>query len=149
MSKINNNENEKFYEGLPKNVTVVTDSVIPIPRTQLTITGFDYSTETQDDFAKRAQDVVQESTPTIGILHDPKYREVLGDMGISLIVSGHTHGGQFFPGTFVVRRLYKEKISGLINHDFGAYYTTTGVGTAVSPARVGTDAEVVMLEISG
>jgi predicted MPP superfamily phosphohydrolase len=143
-----NNENEKFYQGLPDNVTVIADDVIPIPGTELTIAGFDYATETQDEFTKRAQKVVQDTTPTIGILHDPKYREVLGDMGIPLVVSGHTHGGQFFPGTFVVRRLYKEKIQGLVNHDFGAYYTTTGVGTAVSPARVGTDAEVVILEIS-
>lgn len=143
-----NNENEKFYEGLPDNVTVITDSVIPIPGTTTTIAGFNYGTETEGEFKKRAQDVIQNETPTIAILHDPKHREVLGAMKIPLVVSGHTHGGQFFPGTIIVKRLYKEKTNGLVSHQYGSYYTTTGVGTAVSPARVGTDAEVIILEIT-
>jgi len=142
-----NTENELFYAAIPKNITVVIDEVVSIPGTSQTLVGFDYLLPEDEVMFKDRIDVVTKgSKPSIAILHDPKNRGSLGKAGIPLTVSGHTHGGQFFPGTLMVKLLYKEKISGLVEHITGDYYTTTGVGTAVSPARVGTDAEIVILE---
>lgn len=140
-----NEENELFYKGLPDNITVVTDDLVQIPGTSEYVSGFDYAIESDEVFSQRVNNVIGSKTPAIAILHDPKNRAVLGASGIPLTVSGHTHGGQFFPGTLMVKILYKEKISGLVKDALGSYYTTTGVGTAVSPARVGTDAEIVVL----
>lgn len=142
-----NRENALFYAGLPKNITVVTDRLVPIPGTNHLLAGFDYKMEEVEAFRTKASGIMGSDVPTIAILHDPKHREVLGKAGVSLVVSGHTHGGQFFPHTLIVRMLYGEKISGLVGQENGSYYTTTGAGTAVSPARVGSDAEIVMLEV--
>ena len=142
-----NDELEEVYKAIPENVTILSDEIQTIPGTDITIAGFEYDTESREHFAERAARVVVGSSPAIGILHDPKHRDALGELGINLVVSGHTHGGQFFPGTAIVRMIYGSQTNGLVTHDSGAYYTTTGAGTAVSPARVGTQAEVVILEI--
>jgi hypothetical protein len=142
-----NDELDVVYTAIPENITILSDETITITGTDITIAGFEYDTETRDHFTERAQRVVGDTTPIIGILHDPKHRDALGEIGIGLVLSGHTHGGQFFPGTAIVRMIYGKQTNGLELHQNSAYYTTTGAGTAVSPARVGTDAEVVILEI--
>jgi predicted MPP superfamily phosphohydrolase len=142
-----NDELEEVYKAIPENVTILSDEIQTIPGTDITIAGFEYDTESREHFAERAVRVAAGSSPAIGILHDPKHRDSLSELGINLVVSGHTHGGQFFPGTAIVRMIYGSQTNGLVTHDSGAYYTTTGAGTAVSPARVGTQAEVVILEV--
>ena len=64
--------------------------------------------------------------------------------GFSLQLSGHTHGGQFLPFTWITQRVFGRFTTGL--HRFGALqvYTSTGAGTWGPPMRVGTAAGVVV-----
>jgi predicted MPP superfamily phosphohydrolase len=66
--------------------------------------------------------------------------------GFSLQLSGHTHGGQLFPFTWLTSRVYGRFTYGL--HRFGALQvcTSTGCGSWGPPMRVGTRPEVVVME---
>jgi len=63
---------------------------------------------------------------------------------VDLILSGHTHRGQIFPGNLVTRMLY-EVDYGLYQKDPASPHVivTSGVGTWGMPMRVGSDCEIV------
>jgi len=86
--------------------------------------------------------------PGILLDHAPARLPIVEQAGFSLQLSGHTHGGQFLPFTWITRRIYGRFTSGL--HSFGslAVYTSPGAGTWGPPMRVGTRPEIVLLEFS-
>lgn len=88
----------------------------------------------------------QVSAVQSGILlnHAPTRLPIVEQAGFSLQLSGHTHGGQFLPFTWITRRVYGRFTRGL--HRFGALqvYTSTGAGTWGPPMRVGTRPEIVL-----
>jgi len=83
--------------------------------------------------------------PGILLNHAPTRLPLVEQAGFSLQLSGHTHGGQFVPFTWITRRVYGHFTSGL--HRFGALQvcTSTGAGTWGPPMRVGTRPEMVVL----
>lgn len=85
------------------------------------------------------------NTPTIVILHEPKNNKFLQDMGVDLVVSGHTHGGQFWPFSMVIKSIYKEYTNGLVMRGNNASVTTTGIGTWGPAVRVGVNPEIVII----
>jgi len=64
---------------------------------------------------------------------------------VSLQLCGHTHGGQFFPWTKVVSRIYGKFAYGLQQLGAMTVYTTCGAGTWGPPVRLGTNPEVVLI----
>ncbi|MGD0732403.1 MAG: metallophosphoesterase [Terracidiphilus sp.] len=82
-----------------------------------------------------------------GILlnHAPHRLPIVEQAGICLQLSGHTHGGQLFPFTWLTRRVFGQFTTGL--HAFGALqvYTSAGAGTWGPPMRLGTSPEIVLL----
>jgi len=79
------------------------------------------------------------------LLHAPVRLAISEAEGISLQLSGHTHGGQFFPWTLVVRRVWGKFAHGLQLFGKMRVYTTYGVGTWGPPLRVGTRPEIVLI----
>jgi hypothetical protein len=77
--------------------------------------------------------------------HVPSRLPIVEAAGVSLQVSGHTHGGQMFPFTWLTRRAFGKYTYGL--HAFGRLQvlTSSGVGTWGPPMRVGTKPEVVLI----
>lgn len=78
--------------------------------------------------------------------HAPNRLPLVEQAGVSLQLSGHTHGGQMFPFTWLTRRVFGKFTYGL--QQFGALlvYTSSGVGTWGPPMRVGTHPEIVLLQ---
>jgi hypothetical protein len=76
--------------------------------------------------------------------HVPSRLPIVEQAGISLQLSGHTHGGQTFPYTWFTHRIFGPFTYGL--QRFGALqvYTSSGAGTWGPPMRVGTRPEVVL-----
>jgi len=77
--------------------------------------------------------------------HAPSRLPIVEQAGISLQLSGHTHGGQILPYTWFTRRIFGNFTYGL--QRFGALqvYTSSGAGTWGPPMRVGTYPEVALL----
>jgi uncharacterized protein len=88
---------------------------------------------------------IDRSSASILINHVPNRLPIVEEAGISLQLSGHTHGGQFIPFTWLTHRIFGPFTYGL--HRFGALqvYTSYGAGTWGPPMRVGTSPEVVLL----
>jgi len=84
--------------------------------------------------------------PSILLNHVPSRLPIAERAGVSLQLSGHTHGGQAFPFTWFTRKIFGRYTHGL--HSFGTMqvYTSTGAGTWGPPMRVGTQPEIVLLE---
>jgi predicted MPP superfamily phosphohydrolase len=83
--------------------------------------------------------------PSILLNHAPARLPTVEQAGFSLQLSGHTHGGQILPFTWITNSVYGHFTKGL--HRFGALqvYTSTGAGTWGPPLRVGTGAEVIFI----
>lgn len=65
---------------------------------------------------------------------------------IDLIVSGHTHKGQIFPGNLITDAMYTVDHGYYqANEDRPQVIVTSGVGTWGMPIRVGTDSEIVQI----
>jgi predicted MPP superfamily phosphohydrolase len=79
------------------------------------------------------------------LLHAPVRLPISEEEGISLQLSGHTHGGQFFPWTLIAQRVWKKFIHGLQRFGTLQVYTTYGTGTWGPPLRVGTRPEIVLI----
>ena len=84
------------------------------------------------------------------IYHVPQKWEEFSDLGFNLQLSGHTHGGQFHPVTFLANIILPYNM-GLFERFAGgkkAYlHVSTGVGVMDYPMRWGTDSELVILKL--
>jgi predicted MPP superfamily phosphohydrolase len=85
---------------------------------------------------------------SILLSHSPHALSVPEQAGVSLQLSGHTHGGQVFPFTWFTRRIFGPYTYGLNRFGEMQVYTTTGAGTWGPPMRVGTQPEIVLIEFA-
>ncbi len=82
---------------------------------------------------------------SILLTHAPHHLPVAAEEKIGLQLSGHTHAGQFFPFTWVTKRIYGPFVYGLKRLGSLLVYTSCGVGTWGPPLRIGTSPEVVLI----
>ncbi|MCE1161083.1 MAG: metallophosphoesterase [Burkholderiales bacterium] len=64
---------------------------------------------------------------TILLAHHPDTAYLTDDVRVDVQLSGHTHGGQYFPGTLLVRWVHKFK-TGLNRYRNGWVYVNSGTG---------------------
>jgi predicted MPP superfamily phosphohydrolase len=70
----------------------------------------------------------------------------MGDLGVDLSLSGHTHDGQIFPGN-LISRLRGPQSYGMEQWGSSKAIVTSGVGYYGPPIRVGTISEIVVIDI--
>jgi predicted MPP superfamily phosphohydrolase len=87
-----------------------------------------------------------EGQASILLHHAPNRLPIVERAGVSLQLSGHTHGGQLFPFTWLIRRAFGKFTYGLRQFDALQVYTSSGAGTWGPPMRVGTYPELVLLQ---
>jgi predicted MPP superfamily phosphohydrolase len=91
---------------------------------------------------------IRRDQASILLSHAPHALTIPEEAGISMQLSGHTHGGQIFPFTWFTRRIFGVYTYGLKRFGDMLVYTTTGVGTWGPPMRVGTQPEIVLIEFA-
>jgi predicted MPP superfamily phosphohydrolase len=79
------------------------------------------------------------------LTHVPHGLPIAEKQGISLQLSGHTHGGQLFPFTWMTSRIFGPYTYGLKKFGELFVYTSSGVGTWGPPMRVCTQPEIVLI----
>ncbi|MBS1718723.1 MAG: metallophosphoesterase [Armatimonadetes bacterium] len=87
--------------------------------------------------------------PTIVLWHEPDWVELVPD-GAALMISGHTHGGQFrFPGGFtpMYTKGGRRFPRGFYPDASTPLFVTRGVGTTGPPSRLNCKPEVAILEL--
>lgn len=91
---------------------------------------------------------IDKNRASILITHAPDRPFVAEEAGISLQVSGHTHGGQFIPHTWIANRMYRQFVHGLSRLGNLQIYTSYGAGTWGPPLRAGTHPEIVLIRLA-
>ena len=114
----------------------------------LQLVGVDYRDSTNADRFRSILErfALTREQPSILLSHVPHALPIPEQAGISLQLSGHTHGGQFFPFTWFTRRIFGAYTYGLKQFGNMMVYTTTGAGTWGPPMRLGTQPEIVLIE---
>lgn len=99
---------------------------------------------------RRALDGIDLARPTILLSHEPAVFEMPETRGISLILSGHTHGGQvFLPFIGAPARRIKEfkYLRGLYEREGTQLYVSRGTGLVGLPIRFGARPEIAVLRL--
>lgn len=84
--------------------------------------------------------------PVILMDHQPMDLFEAEEAGVDLQVSGHTHGGQMFPFTFINKLIY-EKDKGPYQRGATHYDITEGAGFWGPPFRIGSRSEIVRIRL--
>jgi predicted MPP superfamily phosphohydrolase len=111
------------------------------------------------DFAARLEDPAARPRPDLAInggntaafrlllAHNPRIAPLAEKAGFDLQLSGHTHGGQFFPWTLAVRYVHAPHAAGLSRRGRMWVYVSAGTGTWGPPVRFGTTPELTVLRL--
>ncbi len=85
-----------------------------------------------------------EAAPRVLLAHQPRSVRFTAGHRVALQLSGHTHGGQFFPWMLFIR-FQQPVVSGLAKLGEGWVYTSRGTGYWGPPLRLGAPPEITEL----
>ena len=95
--------------------------------------------------------LVMPGTVNIVLNHNPNEFDQAVQLGIDLMLAGHTHGGQlsleFLRRGVSFARLETPYVSGWYEKSGSQLYVNRGIGTTVIPIRVGARPEITVLEL--
>lgn len=145
--------NHEYYKDLDKKTewlssigTLLCDSVVQLQDSLYLIGREDDSNELRLPLAKLVESVPRGAT-SIVLDHQPSEPEEERTNGIALAMHGHTHDGQFIPFKWLLMLSFENSCG----HQFreGTHYiTSSGYGLSSSPIRIGTNSEVVIINLS-
>ncbi len=84
--------------------------------------------------------------PVICLDHQPVELEQARDLGIDIVLSGHTHAGQFFPATFFAQ-FFNERLYGLEKDKSLYTVVSSGIGVWGMAMRNASNSEIVILDL--
>lgn len=127
-------------------------TVLKDARTALTIRGEHVELAGIRFWTRRPAEIehiVRGATGTVIMLaHDPRRVVEAAGLGVPLLLSGHTHGGQVvlpFVGAVAARRF--PVVAGLAQEGPTTMYVSRGVGTVYVPVRVNCPPEVALITL--
>lgn len=144
--------NHDFYPGIDNVIKACENAGIIVLDNQrkefgdLSVFGLTFS------FEDREVPKVDESWINLDMIniinyHVPYHWDEFSELGFDIQLSGHTHGGQFYPVVWIANLMFGYN-KGLFKNKFGKYlHVTTGVGSMDTPMRWGTDSEIVVLKL--
>lgn len=97
--------------------------------------------------AEAAPEAAPERIPVLALDHQPVDADALSAAGADLVFCGHTHDGQLWPATWIIR-LFHRYVNGTYVSDAGKpIFVTSGIGLWHIPYRVGCRSELVVIDI--
>lgn len=90
---------------------------------------------------------IDKTKPIILLDHRPTAIKEAEDNGADLLLSGHTHKGQVFPGNLITKAMYQVDY-GYLHKGSLQTIVSSGVGFWGPPLRVGSHSEIVNIKIS-
>jgi predicted MPP superfamily phosphohydrolase len=80
------------------------------------------------------------------LAHRPQVAEAASQNGVDLQLSGHTHGGQFFPFNLLIR-WFQPVVAGLHRIGSTLLYVSRGTGYWGPPSRLGVGGEITLITL--
>jgi hypothetical protein len=84
--------------------------------------------------------------PTVLLYHTPVEWHEARERGVDVMLSGHTHNGQIYPFTLLVRMFFKY-IKGLYEEEEKFLHVSPGTGTWGPPMRLGSRNQITLLNL--
>ncbi len=140
------NDDKKIVEEMERlGIEVLTDEVTMIEN-GIYLIGRNDNTDENRAGINELVATLEKSKPMIMLDHQPNELDAAMENGIDLILSGHTHRGQVFPGNLITNRLYENDYGLLKKGDLHSI-VSSGFGTWGPPLRLGTRSEVVIINV--
>ncbi len=89
---------------------------------------------------------VPDNITKIVLAHQPNSIHSVHEIGADLQLSGHTHGGQFWPFTYLTK-IVNPYIAGFYDHYGTQIYVNRGTGYWGPPLRIGVPAEITLIRL--
>jgi len=147
--------NHEYYSGAPQEIAgylqssgihVLIDSAYLVNNSFYIIGRDDRTNPNRKPLAEIVKGL-DPDIPKILLDHQPYHLEVAEQNGIDLQVSGHTHNGQFFPGSLMVKQLF-ELAHGYLKKGKTHYYVSSGLGIWGPQYRIGSQSELVDIKLN-
>lgn len=89
---------------------------------------------------------------TLLLSHKPEFFDIYAENDVDLVLSGHTHGGQFripFIGGLIApgQGLFPELDSGLFEKDGTKMIVSRGIGNSIIPLRINNRPEIILIDL--
>jgi predicted MPP superfamily phosphohydrolase len=149
--------NHDYYMGIDPldkatenaNITTLRNEMINFKGLNIYGLPFSFSSRDQELMLKNIKgigDKIDSTQANLLVFHIPSNWEYFSSIGFDIQLSGHTHGGQFYPMTFLIKLMFPYS-KGLFKKDNSYLSVTAGLGTFSSPMRWGTNCELVLLHL--
>lgn len=148
--------NHEYYSGAAQWVDHVRElGLRPLENARVELSGFDLAgvndiageSEGQGpDFARALGDR-DRSRAVVLMAHQPVVIDQAVEHGVDLQLSGHTHGGQLWPGNYIAE-LSNPTVAGLDRYGDTQLYVTRGAGAWGPPVRVGAPSDITVVELA-
>lgn len=115
----------------------------------VSISGVDYASGSHKQILENVFNglALNEETPKILIKHAPNLLSEVEKYKFDLVVSGHVHSGQVWPGMWLAKTVFGKFYYGLNYLNEMAVVTSSGAGTWGPPQRLGTKSEIVVIRL--
>lgn len=147
--------NHEYYSGAAQWVDHVRElGLHPLENARVEIGGFDLAgvndiageSEGQGPDFDRALGDRDRNRAAVLLAHQPVVIHDAVAHGVDLQLSGHTHGGQLWPGNFIAE-LANPTVAGLDRYGDTQLYVSRGAGAWGPPVRVGAPSDVTVMEL--
>ncbi|MET9481083.1 metallophosphoesterase [Streptomyces sp. NPDC006638] len=148
--------NHEYFSGAQEWVDHVRElGLRPLVNERVEIAGFDLagvndiageSEGDGPDFAKALGDR-DRARASVLLAHQPIVIHDAVRHGVDLQLSGHTHGGQLWPGNYLAE-LANPTVAGLERYGDTQLYVTRGAGAWGPPVRVGAPSDITVVELA-
>ncbi|PRH75914.1 hypothetical protein C6N75_28415, partial [Streptomyces solincola] len=148
--------NHEYFSGAAEWVDHVRElGLRPLQNERVEIAGFDLAGvndpagETEGDgpdFAAALGDRDRTRTSVL-LAHQPIVIDEAVRNGVDLQLSGHTHGGQLWPGNYLAE-LANPTVVGLERYGDTQLYVSRGAGAWGPPVRVGAPSDITLVQLA-
>ncbi|WP_107644934.1 metallophosphoesterase, partial [Streptomyces sp. Ru87] len=151
--------NHEYFSGAGQWVDFVRElGVHPLENARVELPGFDLagvndiSAEGEGPAGQgpdydRALGDRDRSRASVLLAHQPVMVHAAADHGVDLQLSGHTHGGQLWPGPYLAA-LANPTVAGLERYGDTQLYVTRGAGAWGPPVRVGAESDITVVTLA-
>ncbi|NUK70584.1 metallophosphoesterase [Streptomyces lunaelactis] len=148
--------NHEYFSGAQEWVDHVRElGLRPLRNERVEIAGFDLAGVNDvagegegdgPDFAKALGDR-DRARASVLLAHQPVVIHDAVEQGVDLQLSGHTHGGQLWPGNYLAE-LANPTVAGLERYGDTQLYVTRGAGAWGPPVRVGAPSDITVVQLA-
>ncbi|WP_228990612.1 metallophosphoesterase [Streptomyces sp. DH8] len=148
--------NHEYFSGAQQWVDHVRElGLVPLENARVEIEGFDLAgvndiageTEGQGPDFVRALGDRDRGRAAVLMAHQPVVIHDAVEHGVDLQLSGHTHGGQLWPGNFLAE-LANPTVAGLERYGDTQLFVSRGAGAWGPPVRVGAPSDITVVELA-